>query len=269
MSDHTFNPFVAKKFGINIAVLVNSFVFWTRTNAAKGHNFHEDRFWCYGTPEYFAKYFPYFTDRQIKYTLQKCLKLGVLIKGNFNDKAYDKTSWYALSDEILNALNLDETCLNPAPILIDQICPIDRTNLSYASDKFVLTIPDNKTDNKTDTLSIISLFDIFWEMYPVKKDKKSCFSKWKRLKDVNLCKQIIDKLQTQMQYDRQWGDGFIPSALSYLRDERWEDEITPIFGKGNITISSKSSEERKLETEERIKNQEQFSIKRANEFLGV
>lgn len=150
MSDHAFNPFIAKKYGINEAIIINSMIFWTRTNAAEGKNFHENRFWSYGTPEYYSKYFPYFTERQIKYALSNLVKIGALLKSNFNKKGYDKTAWYSLSDSILIELNLDITCLHPAPTLIEQNCPIDRTKLSYGRDKIVLPIPDTKTDTKKD-----------------------------------------------------------------------------------------------------------------------
>lgn len=153
MSDHSFNPFLAEKYGINEAILINNFIFWTRTNAAKPkdkNNFFDNRYWVFGTPEYFANYFPYFSANQIKYALKNMLKSDVLIKGNYNKKGYDKTNWYALSDNILSELNLDVTCLKPAPALIGQNCPIDRTKLSNASDKIVRPIPDTKPDTKPD-----------------------------------------------------------------------------------------------------------------------
>jgi hypothetical protein len=148
MSDHHFNPFVAKKYGIIEAILINSFIFWTRTNAAKEENYHDERFWCYGTPQYFTKFFVYLTPRQIKYALKKLVDSNALLIGNFNKKGYDKTAWYSLSDNILLELNLNKSCLQPLQILIEQICPIDRTNLSYGQDKIVLPIPDIKPDDK-------------------------------------------------------------------------------------------------------------------------
>ena len=114
MSDHNFNPFIAQKYNINIAILLNSFVFWTRTNAAKGKNFHEGRYWCYGTPEYFKNYFPYFSCDQIRRAIEKAIENSLLLKSNFNNKGYDRTNWYALTDKALTEYNLDRTCLKPA-----------------------------------------------------------------------------------------------------------------------------------------------------------
>src|ERR1700690_3809123 len=113
MSDHSFNPFIAKNHGIVESILINSFIFWTKTNSAKEKNFHDGRYWCFGTPEFFSKYHPYLTPRQIKYALSKLIKSGALLKGEYNKKRYDKTNWYSLSDKILIELNLDKSCLNP------------------------------------------------------------------------------------------------------------------------------------------------------------
>lgn len=154
MSNHSFNPLIAKKYGIIESVIINTFIFWIQTNAAKETNYFEDRYWCFGTPQYFTKFFSYLTARQIKYALHNLIKAGVLLKGNFNKKAYDKTNWYSLSDSILFELNLDKTCLQAAPALIGQNCPMDWTNLSNGSDKFVQPIPDNKPVNKQDINNI-------------------------------------------------------------------------------------------------------------------
>lgn len=152
MSDHTFNPFIAEKYGINEAIFLNTIIFWTRTNAAKKKNFHEDRYWTYGTPEFYAAYFPYFKPRLIKDIIASCIKQNALIKGNFNKKRYDRTSWYSLSDNILFDLNLDIACLQPNARTIvrnsynglDVIRTMDRTD-------YVPPIPDTYTDTETQT----------------------------------------------------------------------------------------------------------------------
>jgi hypothetical protein len=170
MFDHSFNPFIAKKYGVNEAILINTFIFWTRTNSAKECNFHEGRYWVFGTSAYFAKYYPYFTARQIKYALANLFKSGALLKGRFNKNAYDKTNWYSLSDNLLNELNLDKTCLNPASHLSPIIEPLikqtesenEQENATTRASKdesksvnqltqFSQPIPVSKTISKTNT----------------------------------------------------------------------------------------------------------------------
>lgn len=151
MTKHLFDIDLAQKHGINEAIFLESMAFWTRTNAAKGSNFHQGRFWVYGTPEYFQRYFPYFTERQINYLLAKCVEKGLLIKDTFNDKKYDRTSWYSLSDSILIELNLGIDRLKPLSEAIIQNCQMDNTKLSDALDKIVRPIPNTKTNTKTNT----------------------------------------------------------------------------------------------------------------------
>lgn len=148
MSDHSFNPLIAKIYGVTEAIIISSFVFWTRTNYSKDTNFHENRFWCFGTAQFFMDYFPYLTLDQIKYSLRSMVKKGVLLKGNFNKKGYDKTNWYSLSDQTLIELNLDRTCLKSFTGLIAQNCTMDCVKSHDGSCKFTQPIPSTKPSTK-------------------------------------------------------------------------------------------------------------------------
>lgn len=150
MSDHSFNPFIAEKYGDREAIFINNMIFWTRTNAGNNNNYHNDRYWSYGTPEFFSKYFPYWSERKLKTIIENCVQKGALLKGNFNVKGYDRTNWYSLSDEVLLDLNLDKTCLKPLPSLIRQKSSMDYTKIVNALDENRRPIPDTKPDTKPD-----------------------------------------------------------------------------------------------------------------------
>lgn len=141
MPQHHFEIHMAEKYGIEAAILIDNFIFWTRTNAAAQKNFHEERYWCFGSPEFFQKYFPYMTTRKVKTILQNCVKQGVLVQGNYNKKKYDRTNWYSLSDEVLDELNLDREC---STALINT----HRTKIVDASNKNRRPIPNTKPDTK-------------------------------------------------------------------------------------------------------------------------
>lgn len=140
MTDHSFNPFIAEKYSIHEAIFINNMIFWTRINASNQSNYHDGRYWTYGTPKFYSRYFPYFTSRQMKDVINKCLKNGLIIKGNYNKKGFDRTNWYALSDKALFELNLDKTCLKPRQASLDEIRPMHWT-------ESVQPIPDTKPDN--------------------------------------------------------------------------------------------------------------------------
>lgn len=68
-------------------------------------------------------------------------------------------------------------------------------------------------------------FDRFWEMYPKKTGRKPCQEKWKKLKLDGHIELILGKLSKQIKNDDQWVRGFIPNPLTYLNQERWDDEV--------------------------------------------
>jgi len=68
-------------------------------------------------------------------------------------------------------------------------------------------------------------FDRFWALYPLKHAKKDARKAWAQLNpDENLVQQICAHLLLRVK-TRQWREGFIPLPATFLRGERWEDEL--------------------------------------------
>lgn len=68
-------------------------------------------------------------------------------------------------------------------------------------------------------------FEEFWNLYPVKIGRKACEQKWnKRNLDV-IADKIIANLTVQVEEDDKWLRGFAPNPLTYINQDRWEDEI--------------------------------------------
>lgn len=105
---HTFDADLAVELkSIDLAVLVHHFQFWIRHNAAIGINFHENRTWTYQTLKDIAAHFPYWSEKQVRVMIDKLVAAKILIKGNFNTNAYDRTIWYAFQDEVRFSVSLD------------------------------------------------------------------------------------------------------------------------------------------------------------------
>lgn len=68
----------------------------------------------------------------------------------------------------------------------------------------------------------------FWEIYPRKEGKKPCFTKWLTIDpDEALFAKIIDSV-TRYKLTYQWSrKEFIPMPLTYLNQERWDNEVPP------------------------------------------
>ncbi|MCB4349753.1 hypothetical protein LA345_38825 (plasmid) [Burkholderia vietnamiensis] len=89
----------ARLYGLEEAVLINNLKFWIVRNRANGENFREDRTWSYNSINAFSEQFPYLSRDRIRRTLASLMKQGVIQSGNFNERATDRTLWYAFVDE--------------------------------------------------------------------------------------------------------------------------------------------------------------------------
>jgi hypothetical protein len=109
LNSHAFFIDDAKKYGVNAAIVLYNFNFWIKENIIKKRNIHDNRAWTYNTVKRYKEQMPYLTEKQIRIAIDKLVEEGVLLKGNYNKHQYDRTCWYAFSDERerFNELNSD------------------------------------------------------------------------------------------------------------------------------------------------------------------
>ncbi len=68
-------------------------------------------------------------------------------------------------------------------------------------------------------------FDLFWSAYPRKVKKRESLTVWKQKKLDSKSQVLITDVKNRLQNDDAWKNGFIPHPTTYLRGERWNDEI--------------------------------------------
>lgn len=136
---HQFDTEIAKKYGINIAILLNHLNFWILKNKANDKHFYNGTYWTYNSIKAFHDLFPYLSERQITNALNKMIELGLIKKGNFNTNSYDRTCWYALT-------NLG--------VSIMQNCQMEDAKMSNRNVENVEPIPVNIPYNKPDNIYI-------------------------------------------------------------------------------------------------------------------
>lgn len=110
--EHSFDIDIAKVYGIPAAVLFKHLYWWIEKNRANEKNFYDGYYWTYNSKKAFAELFPYMTARQIDYALQKLIEDGLVITGNYNKVAYDRTLWYAITKKgfsILQKCEMEKT----------------------------------------------------------------------------------------------------------------------------------------------------------------
>lgn len=99
--EHHFNVDIAIKFGMDVATFLQNIAFWTHHNIANKKHFIDGRYWIYNTQEAWTVLFPYWTRQNIRTIVKKCTDNDLIVLGKYNDKKYDKTCWYSLTDKAL------------------------------------------------------------------------------------------------------------------------------------------------------------------------
>jgi hypothetical protein len=105
---HSFNVSIAMKHGIECATVLNHIAYWIAHNKRMNQNLHDNRYWTYQTRKQLAAAMPYFTEDQIRRYTDTLCNEGILVKGNYNKFAMDKTIWYAFADECIKENNIKD-----------------------------------------------------------------------------------------------------------------------------------------------------------------
>lgn len=103
-----FDSVYADKYGIREAILINYFQFYISANlkillAGKkkesNTTFRDGRTYTFISKSDLEQYYPFFTESMLKTSLNNLVEEGVLVKGCYNKLKYDKTTWYAFTNE--------------------------------------------------------------------------------------------------------------------------------------------------------------------------
>ena len=155
--DYSFNVEIAKKYGVEEAVLIHNLYWWIRKNKANNQHFYKGRYWTYNSRKAFSELFPFWTERQVRRITEKLTEEKVLYVDNFNQVKYDRTLWYALSDEIILFYETGKSICPNGQMEDDEndssICPngqMEEPEESNGSAENVTPIPDSKPDINTD-----------------------------------------------------------------------------------------------------------------------
>jgi len=200
---YSFSVEHAEKYGLNEAIMIHNFMYWIKINQANNNNFINGRHWTYNSSKAFQKLFPFWTQKQIEYTLSKMVDTGILIKDCFNEDKRDRTGWYTLADDFFS------NCISEKK-------EMDVTNLGndISEKKEMIYIPDKKqqikntNQNNIDTASGLSqnenptVKDSLQVQKPKKEDDfEQAWLFWK-----DLCKnkgsQTGEKKPAKIQYEK-------------------------------------------------------------------
>lgn len=206
--NHSFDVDNARKYGLHEAILINHFEFWIVKNIGNKRHIYDGKVWTYNSIPAFEAVFPYLSYKQIRRSLEILIQAGVLVRGNYNPITYDRTSWFAFTDEFLVE--------NPLPCGADGLpCRADRSARKGRS----LTNTDINTDTEIG-------FASFWSAYPKKTAKPAALKAFKSAKlkpeEITAILSDIATRSTSDDWTKESGK-YTPNPATYLNQRRWED----------------------------------------------
>ena len=92
----SFDVDFAKEHGVNEAIMYQYFSYWIAKNKANDKHFYDGYTWTYNSQKALTELFPFWNRAKIQRIISSLENQGLLIKGNYNQLAYDRTTWYAL-----------------------------------------------------------------------------------------------------------------------------------------------------------------------------
>lgn len=232
---HHFDIDIAAQYGVNAAIFLNNMLYWIKKNQANEKHFHEGRYWTYNSVDAYSKLFPYWSTKQLRLIIDKCIENDLIVKNKFNKIKYDQTSWYAFTDKCHKLLNIPifpdgkMDFNDKANVIESKGKPIPDINTNKKQIRDCASDDARKIDDKKDKQEKRKLsdesFNKFVAMYPVQKNMLKAREIWKRKKLYLKKDEIMTKLQKFLDHDADWKDGFIPHPTTFLNGERWNDEI--------------------------------------------
>ena len=118
----------AKEHGVDEAIMYTYFSYWIAKNKANDKHFYDGYTWTYNSQKALTELFPFWNRAKIQRIIASLENQGLVIKGNYNQLAYDRTTWYALpkfeqslvQNQTVNCSNLNKTTFkNEQPIPIN------------------------------------------------------------------------------------------------------------------------------------------------------
>lgn len=108
MRELSFSIEAARRYGVDGAILLHGMAAWISKNRANQRHFHDGRWWTYNSKAALARLFPFWTEKQLRRIVKALNEEGALLLGSYSDGSLHNTTWYALSDNVLELLGAEE-----------------------------------------------------------------------------------------------------------------------------------------------------------------
>lgn len=154
----TFDGYMAKEYGVDEAIMYNYFSYWIAKNKANDKHFYDGYTWTYNSQKALSELFPFWNRAKIQRIIASLEKQGLLIKGNYNQLSYDRTTWYALpkfEQEYVQKRTNNGSKINNEQFKIEQPIPIN-----YQLTKQLTNTKEDIVEQSTTTSQIIEYLNL-------------------------------------------------------------------------------------------------------------
>lgn len=230
--DYYFNPELAEKYGVDEAIFLHHLAFWIQKNISEGVNIKDGRCWTYMTLKGFREIFPFWKDKnKMARIAESCRKQGLILTGHYSENKMDRTTWYALTDDMLRFYNMPLSLpeMNEKADAAEMGNAIPENGKCNTQNREMLygKYKSNKDNTPCNPPEGAEGFNAFWTEYPRKIDKQRAFRAWQRQKiKPEALPQILAALRAQ-KASSQWrrdGGQYIPHPTTWINNRRWEAE---------------------------------------------
>ncbi|CRK85067.1 conserved phage C-terminal domain-containing protein [Neobacillus massiliamazoniensis] len=134
-------PALAVKIGLNEALVLQQIHYWVKSST----KVIEGRKWIYNTYKEWQLQFPFWSESTIKRAIHSLENQGLIITGNWNRSKMDKTKWYTIDYERVEALEArTDEISNPQ----EEPSIFSESNLEDTS--LTEVIPNHPSESKTE-----------------------------------------------------------------------------------------------------------------------
>ena len=173
ISQLSFSVEAAKVHGVEGAVLLSHIVYWVYRNQLNKKNKIDGVYWTYNTATSFAQLFPFWKPTKIRRLLNKLEDENAILIGCHNKAKYDRTKWYAITEQSQSLYATHYSNLNNA-ISKNEQCIIQNETLQCSEVNNLYQITNQVTKQITTKEKVVMPFEgeLFAEAWRIWKQYK-------------------------------------------------------------------------------------------------
>lgn len=159
-------PTLAKKVGLNEAIVLQQIQYWLYVNQQRKSKQHfiDGRWWTYNTAEEWQEQFTFWSVETVRRALNSLRSKGIVLTGKHGQNGFDQTLWYTIDYDALNHL------VNITKSISSQTGNFDLVNMTKSTDTEINTETNLDSENKKIPQTVLSFDNLIDKPYTELQD---------------------------------------------------------------------------------------------------